>query len=148
MQFSDQVYVVGIVAAGSIIAALLTYAILRMMGVVKWGQSSTGLAVAGALPRLQRKIPEMANLPVAAQNQIALASVRHPVVICFAVGVLLGFIWLAIAMPAVLDAINTGSKPAGVIGMAVLGVIIFGMRFLGDRMARWKVKQYLTNHLR
>jgi hypothetical protein len=125
--FGDQLQSWLFLLVGILLAVAITLLILRKMGVIDYAKAAERNAPLNqgllADPRLQALSPE--------EQQRIMAKVRwHPLVLLWLFGSIGGFAWVAIGSNDLLDWINQGPRSAAVVGIAVLVVVLFGLKFL------------------
>ncbi len=115
-------------SVGAVIAVVITLFILKRMGKIN---PAVGQAQDEALAaQLRQDHPAFANLTKEEQLARARQVRTHPAIWAFAVAVLGGFLWTALSVPAVLDWINQGARAAGLVGIAVLAVVLGGIALI------------------
>jgi hypothetical protein len=127
MSTSDQAEIFAVVALGAVLAVVLTLFILRKLGLTKFAKADERHAPLNqgllADPRLDALSAE--------DRQKVLAKVRwHPLVILWLFGAIGGFAWVAIGSPDLLNFINVSARSAALVGVAVLVVVLVGLKLL------------------
>jgi hypothetical protein len=110
-----QIYIVTMLAvgtAGVVAITLLTLKIIR----------KTTPDASARLKHFHRKFPELAALPEVEQRSILRRASILP--IALAMIALIGFYWIALGTPAVLDFINASPRAAGLVGCGLLVVLL------------------------
>lgn len=134
MDSETQLYIFVMLAVGTVAAVLLTLLVVKAVGLAKAGDPLVNRRE--TVQRFGRSLPGFSELPAAEQERIATRTLRHPLVIAYPVAILAGFVWVAIGNSTLNDAINSHWRMAALIGVAVLAVIIFGMKWLQRLIAR------------
>lgn len=139
---SDQVFIFGALVIGTALAVVTTLLILRAAGLIK-------KAPAGAPPPLlnplRARVPDLKLLPEAEQHRIARAAMRHPIVWGPVVALLLAFGWFALANTGgVLDLIESSTRMAGLVGVALAAVALVWGFAARNRVARDMVRRHLA----
>lgn len=134
MNSETQLYIFVMLAVGTVAAVLLTLLVVKAVGLANARDPQAGRRE--MVQRFGRSLPGFADLPASDQERIATRTMRHPLVLAYAAVILAGFIWLSLSNAALLDAINSSWRVAALIGIAVLAVIIFGMKWLQGLIAR------------
>lgn len=145
MDSETQLYIFVMLAVGTVAAVLLTLLVVKALGLAKAGDPLVNRRE--TVQRFGRSLPGFSELPDADQERIATRAMRHPLVFAYPVAILAGFIWTAIGNLALLDAINSHWRIAALIGIAVLAVIIFGMKWLQGLIARRMVARVRAERL-